>query len=53
METINKLQNNDIINAINTINCEIEAIEELKNLLDENLSKALDMIEEAKGKVGS
>ena len=51
METINKLQNNDIINAINTINCEIEAIEELKNLLDENLSKALDMIEEAKGRI--
>ena len=51
METINKLQNNDIINAINTINCEIEAIEELKNLLDENLSKAIDMIEEAKGRI--
>ena len=50
METINKLQNNDILNAINTINCEIEAIEELKNLLDENLSKALDLIENAKGR---
>lgn len=51
METINKLQNNDILNAINTINCEIEAIEELKNLLDENLTKALDMIENAKGRI--
>ena len=47
---INKLQNSDILNAINTIDCEIEAITELKNLLDENLTKALDLIENAKGR---
>ena len=51
MQTINKLENVDIVNAINTVDCEIEAINELKNLLDENLSKALDLIESAKGRV--
>ena len=30
---------------------EIEALNELKNLMDENLTKALDMIESAKGRV--
>ena len=48
---INKLQNTDIISAINTIDCEIDAIEELKSLLDENLTKALDLIENAKGRI--
>jgi len=41
----------DIVSAVNTINCEIEAINELKNILDENLSKALDLIENSKGRV--
>lgn len=48
---INKLQNTDILNAINTIDTEITAINELKDLLDENLSKALDLIEHAKGRI--
>ena len=51
MHTINKLQNADILNANKTIDCEIEAINQLKNLLDENLTKALDLIENAKGRV--
>ena len=51
MQTINKLQNADILNAIKTIDCEIEAINELKDLLDENLTKALDLIENAKGRI--
>ena len=46
-----KLENADLVNAYNTINCEIEAIQELKNLLDDKLSKALDMIEMSKGRV--
>ncbi len=48
---LNKLQNSDILNAIKTIDCEIEAINELKMLLDDNLTKALDMIENTKGRV--
>lgn len=48
---INKLQNRDILNAINTIDCEIEAIEELKNTLNESLTNALDLIEQAKGRI--
>ena len=51
MQMINKLQNSDILSAIKTIECEIEAIEELKDLLDEDLTKALDMIENAKGRI--
>lgn len=51
MQMINKLENSDILNAIKTIDCEIEAINELKNLLDENLTKALDMIENTQGRV--
>ncbi len=47
---VQKLQNSDILNAIKTIDTEISAIEELKNLLDENLTKALDLIENAKGR---
>lgn len=48
---LNKLQNSDILNAIKTIDTEIEAILELKNLLDDNLTKSLDIIEQAKGRV--
>jgi len=48
---INKLQNTDILNAIQTIDVEIEALNELKNLLDSNLTKALDMIEQTQGRV--
>ena len=48
---INKLQNSDILNAVNTIDCEIEAIEELKNNLDDSLTAALDLIEQAKGRI--
>ena len=48
---INKLQNSDILNAIQTIDVEIEALNELKNLLDDNLTKALDMIEQIQGRV--
>ncbi len=51
MQMIDKLQNADIINAIKTIDIEIEAINELKNSLDENLTKALNMIENTKGRV--
>ena len=48
---INKLQNTDILNAISTIDIEITALNELKNLLDESLTKALDMIENTQGRV--
>ncbi len=51
MQTMEKLQNTDLTNAYNTIDIEIEAINELKKLLDENLTKALDMIENTKGRV--
>ncbi len=51
MQMIEKLQNTDILNAIKTIDCEIEAINELKLLLDENLVKALDLIQNARGRI--
>ena len=51
MQMIEKLQNSDLTNAYNTIDIEVEAILELKNLLDENLTKTLDLIEETKGRV--
>ncbi len=51
MQTVEKLQNTDLTSAYNTIDIEIEAINELKKLLDENLTKALDMIENTKGRV--
>ncbi|MBQ8475627.1 KpsF/GutQ family sugar-phosphate isomerase [bacterium] len=47
---VEKLQNSDILNAIKTIDTEIEAINELKNLLDDNLTRALELIENAKGR---
>jgi len=48
---INKLQNTDILNAIHTIDIEIEALNELKELLNEDLTRALDMIEQTQGRV--
>lgn len=48
---INKLQNSDIVQAMQTIDIEINALNELKNLLDDNLTRALDMIEQTKGRV--
>ena len=48
---VEKLQNADILNAIKTIDTELVALNELKNLLDENLTKALDLIENAKGRI--
>ena len=51
MQMIDKLQNSDILSAIKTIDCEIEAINELKNLLNEDLTKALDLIENSKGRI--
>ena len=51
MQMINKLQNSDILSAIKTIECEIDAINELKNLLNEDLTKALDMIQNACGRI--
>lgn len=48
---INKLQNSDILNAIQTIDIEIAALNELKELMNENLSNALDMIEQTQGRV--
>jgi len=51
MQMLEKLQNSDIINATNTIDCEIEALLELKSLLDENLTKTLDLIENTRGRV--
>lgn len=48
---INKLQNADILKGIQTIDIEIDALNELKNLLDENLTKALDMIEKTTGRI--
>lgn len=51
MQMIDKIQNSDILSAINTIDIEVAAINELKNLLDENLTKALDLIQSTKGRV--
>ncbi len=48
---INKLQNSDILSAYKTIEIELNAIQELKNLLDENLTRALDLIQNAKGRI--
>ena len=48
---INTLQNTDVINAIHTIDTEINALNELKTLLDDSLTKALDLIEQTKGRV--
>lgn len=45
------LNNKDIISAKKTLKKEIQALEMLSNNLDENLSKALDLIEKSKGKL--
>lgn len=45
------LQYNDFKSAVKTIEREIEALEILKNELDENLSKALDLLQATKGRV--
>jgi len=47
----NVMQYDDIKHAVNTINREIESLEILKNNLDENLSKALDLLQNTKGRV--
>jgi len=47
----NVMQYDDIKLAVNTINREIESLEILKNNLDENLSKALDLLQNTKGRV--
>ena len=48
---IQNVLNQDIANAINTIDCEINALNELKDSLDLSLIKALDIIENATGRV--
>ena len=45
------LQYDDLKSAVKTINREIESLEILKNSLDENLSKALDLLQNTKGRV--
>ena len=51
MQIIETSQNKDILNAYKTIDTEIQAIEELRSLLDENLTKALDILTAAQGRV--
>ena len=45
------LQYDDLKHAVETINQEIETLEILKNGLDGNLSKALDLLQDCKGRV--
>ena len=45
------LQFNDLKHAVETIDREIETLEILKNSLDSNLSKALDLLQNTKGRV--
>ena len=47
----NTIQYNDLKYAVETINKEIDTLQILKNNLDGNLSKALDLLENAKGRV--
>lgn len=51
MQMIDKLQNSDLLSAVKTIDCEIEAINELRVLLDNNLTRALDLIQNAAGRI--
>lgn len=51
MDTLDKLQNADILSAVKTIDTEIEAINELKKLLNGNLTQTLDLIQNSKGRV--
>ena len=48
---INKLSNRDLISARNTIDKEIDTLRVLEQDLDESLTKALDMMQNAKGRV--
>lgn len=48
---INKLTNSDIVSAKMTISTEVEALKALENGLDSTLTKALDFMQEAKGRV--
>lgn len=46
-----KNQNKDLLSAQKTINTEIEALCDLQKGLDQNISKALDLMQNAKGRV--
>ena len=48
---INKLTNSDIVSAKMTISTEVEALKALEDGLDSTLTKALDFMQEAKGRV--
>lgn len=48
---INKLSNSDLISAKNTIDKEIAALRVMESELDESLTAALDMMQNAKGRV--
>ena len=48
---INKLSNRDLISARNTIDKEIDTLRVLENDLDNSLTEALDMMQNAKGRV--
>jgi arabinose-5-phosphate isomerase len=45
------MENTDISNAVRTIEREIEALKTMENSLDENLTKALDLLEKCRGRV--
>lgn len=45
------LQYDDLKHAVETIDREVETLQILKNSLDENLSKALDLLQNTKGRV--
>lgn len=45
------MDNKDIVSAKRTIDKEIEALRIMENELDENLSKALDIMQKAKGRI--
>lgn len=45
------MDNKDIVSAKRTIDKEIEALRIMENELDENLSKALDVMQKAKGRI--
>ena len=49
--TIDKLSNKDLISAKNTIEKEIETLKVMENELDSSLTEALDMMQNAKGRV--
>jgi len=48
---INKLSNSDLISAKNTINKEIETLKVLESELDSSLTKSLDLMQNAHGRV--